>query len=76
MAAIQYYMPGTIVKFRNKECTKEVGNNVEMFYHGFWAFKPYIDAYDNGEKQQTTIIYYISYIQTLEGEKEQEADDE
>jgi len=47
MTAIQHYMPRTIVEFLNKECMQYVGDNVEMFYRVFWAYKPCIDTFDH-----------------------------
>lgn len=45
MAAVQFYLPGTIVEFMNKEYEGDNRNNQKEFFHRvFWAFKPCIDA--------------------------------
>jgi len=67
MAVIQHYMPGTIVKFLNKEYMQHVGDNVEMFHRVFWAYKPCIDAFDHLKPliQIDGTFLYEKYKRTL-----------
>ncbi|KAF7827633.1 uncharacterized protein G2W53_018797 [Senna tora] len=69
MAAVQFYLPGTVVEFVNKEYEKD-GNRdseKEFFHRVFWAFKPCIDAFHHSKPvvQIDALPLYGKYRGTL-----------